>query len=187
MKILIIDDSNDLREIYAEIFKASGFEVEEATDGVEGLDKALKIRPDVILTGIIMPRMDGFSMKEMLAKNVATSSIPVFISSHRGREEDRKRAEELGCQGFFVQGLDTPKEVVEKVKAISSGDEYKLRIYENEPDALRIAGKLGLKEKLQCQKCGTALIISLRPFNSASENNFYASFVCPKCGKAGNV
>lgn len=183
MKILIIDDSNDLREIYVEIFKASGFEVEEATDGVEGLDKALKIRPDVILTGIIMPRMDGFSMKEMLSKNVATSNIPVFISSHRGREEDRIKSEKMGCQGFFVQGLDTPKEVVERIKTVASGEEYKLRLYENDLDAFKIVSKLGLKEKMQCPKCSETLIISLKPLNSSGENKFYASFICPKCQK----
>lgn len=182
-KILIIDDDSALREIYADIFKANGFEVEEAVDGMEGLDKALKIIPDAIFTGIIMPKMDGFSMKEMLGKNVATSNIPVFVSSHRGREEDRQKAEELGCKGFFVQGLDMPKDIVEKIKNAMGDGEYKLKVSGNEMDAARIVGDLGLNEKLQCQKCGGELALSLKPVNSASENKFYASFVCPKCEK----
>jgi len=182
-KILVVDDDSTLREIYADIFRANGFEVEEAADGMEGLDKALKIRPDAILSGIIMPKMDGFSLKEMLSKNVATNSIPVFVSSHRGREEDRQKAEELGCKGFFVQGLDMPKDIVEKIKNTTGDGEYKLKVSGSELDASRIVGDLGLGEKLHCQKCGEELVVSLRPIDSSSENKFYASFVCPNCGK----
>lgn len=178
-----MDDDITLREIYTELFRNNGFEVEEAADGMEGLDKALKNRPDVIITGIIMPKMDGFSMKEMLAKNVATSQIPVFVSSHRGREEDRQKAEQLGCQGFFVQGLDMPKDVVEKVKQIFGGGEYKLKISQDKLDASKIGKDIGLKEKLQCQKCGGEMVMSLKPIDSVSDNKFYASFVCPNCTK----
>lgn len=85
-KILLVDDDEMIRGIYSEVFRNNGFEVEEARDGLEGLEKARSIIPDIIFTGIIMPKMEGFDLMEALKKNVATSQIPVFISSHLGRE-----------------------------------------------------------------------------------------------------
>jgi len=86
-KILIVDDDVMTREMYVNVFKQSGYEVFEAGDGVDGLDVASRELPDVIFTGIIMPRMSGFELMEALRKAVATSKIPVVISSHIGREE----------------------------------------------------------------------------------------------------
>ena len=102
-KILIVDDADVIRETYAQIFKQKKAQVISAKDGVEGLDLATKEMPDVIMTGIIMPRMDGFQLIKALKENVQTSEIPIAILSHLGREDDRKKAEELGIVNFIVQ------------------------------------------------------------------------------------
>ena len=60
-KILLIDDDNDVRRWYEGVFKESGFDVMVASDGLEGLNIAMKEKPDLIFTGIIMPKMDGQS------------------------------------------------------------------------------------------------------------------------------
>ena len=64
-KMLLVDDDVDTQSLYAEVFRAAGFEVREAKDGLEGLDMATAERPDVVFTGIIMPRMDGFALTEV--------------------------------------------------------------------------------------------------------------------------
>ena len=115
IKILVVEDDKNLRNMYANVFRESGFEVTEAEDGIEGLDRATVENPDVIFTGIMMPRMDGFSMIESLRKNVATAETPILISSHMGREEDRQKANTLGVRFFVIKGYITPKELVEKV------------------------------------------------------------------------
>lgn len=182
IKILIVDDDDITRGIYAEVFKKNGFDVTEALDGVDGLDKATKNVPDVIFTGIIMPRMDGFAFVEALKKNMATSNIPVAISSHMGREEDQKRAKELGAGDFITRDMNTPNEAVERIKAMLNLTEYRIKFYANEPDALRLAKDMHFNEKFKCASCGAETILSLH-LKNVSEHEFLAKFVCSRCGK----
>jgi len=181
-KILIVDDDDLVRGMYVNVFKRNGFEVEEAIDGVEGLDKTTKSMPDVIFTGIIMPRMDGFAMVEALKKNIATSSIPVIISSHMGREDDRKRATELGVADFITRDMCTPNEAVERVKTALHMVEYRLKFNFNELDAIKLAQDMHFNEKMQCNSCLGDAVLSLH-LRDAQSHEFSAKFVCSKCGK----
>ncbi|MFA6383252.1 MAG: response regulator [Parcubacteria group bacterium] len=182
IKILIIDDDDATRSLYAEVFKRHGFDVAEAVDGVEGLDKASINIPDVIFTGIIMPRMDGFALMEALKKNMVTSSIPVAVSSHMGREEDQKRAKELGAGDFIPRDMNTPNEVVERIKVMLNLAKYKIKFYTDELDALKLAQDMHLNEKFQCASCGGEAILSLH-LKEVASHEFIAKFVCSKCGK----
>jgi PleD family two-component response regulator len=180
-KILIVDDDGDIRSMYAQVFKKNGFEVEEAVDGLNGLDRASKNIPDIIFTGIIMPRMDGFDFMNSLKKNVATSKIPIIISSHIGREEDRKKAMEMGAKDFIVKTMNTPNEIVERVKRMLNPNVYKLKISETELDGKRLIGDLGLGNELKCKSCGEGLLFSVEKINS-NDKYFRTEIVCPKCG-----
>ena len=62
LSILLIDDDLDTRTLYAEFLRGAGFGIREAGDGLEGLEMVSQIMPDVIITGIIMPRLDGFGL-----------------------------------------------------------------------------------------------------------------------------
>jgi len=181
LKILLVDDDETIRGMYDDIFKKEGFEVFEAIDGVDGLDKATKNIPDVIFTGIVMPTMDGFQLMEALKKNVVTSNIPVVISSHLGREEDQKKARELGAKEFFVRGLYTPHEIIDKIRALFKADEYKLKFNVVEVDAKKIISDMQFSENFKCSKCGSELILSMKPVG-AKKNEFVAKFICPECG-----
>lgn len=181
LKILLVDDDAVVRGTYAEVFAKEGFEVSEASDGLEGLDKATKDVPDIIFTGIIMPKMDGFAFKEALAKNVSTSGIPVFISSHMGREEDRQKSQELGAKGFIVLGMISPREVVEKIKAIFEKKEYKIKFDGSELDAKNLAQDFHLNSQYLCPNCYSRMIMVLK-ISDTEKNEFMARFACPKCG-----
>ncbi len=181
-KILIVDDDEPIRSLYAEIFKNKGFEVIEAVDGLDGMEKALANLPDVIFTGIIMPRMDGFGLKEALEKNVATSNIPVVMSSHMGREEDRKKAVTAGIKDFFVLDLVTPKEVVARVLALFGSEKYELKLNIADIDTVRLIQNLKLKEKFLCVDCGEELVLELK-ITDIEKREFLGKITCPKCGK----
>ncbi|EKD46928.1 MAG: Transcriptional regulator [uncultured bacterium] len=183
LKILLVDDDTNLREMYAEIFQNANFDVAQANDGVEGLDMASKELPDVIFTGIIMPRMDGFSMIESLQKTVMTANIPIVISSHMGREEDRVRAEKLGVKDFIVRGNTRPVEVIERINAlfIVAGDEYEIAFDAFELGAQQLAKDLSFQASYKCLDCGEKLVLNLKLTNPR-ERTFEARFVCPKCG-----
>jgi len=182
---LLVDDDEAIRNMYAEVFKKEGFEVSEAVDGVDGLDKATKNTPSVIFTGIIMPRMDGFQLMEALKKNVGTSGIPVVISSHLGREEDQRRAQELGAKEFFVRGYFTPYEIVEKIRAIFQLSEYRLKINPTELDAAKIVKDMHFEENFKCGSCGGELVLSLK-LTDVKNHDFSGKFICSQCNKIQN-
>ena len=183
-KILIVDDDLTLRNIYAEIFRRNDFDVLEASDGVDGLDIATKELPDIIFTGIIMPRMDGFSLKEALAKNVSTANIPVVMNSHMGREEDRTRAMALGVKDFIIQGMVTPKEVVEKMKVMlgNSAKGYKIRLNSSELDAQELASDLDFNSNFLCKNCASDLILEM-VIKDVRSHEFAGKIICPNCGE----
>lgn len=182
LKILIVDDDESARGMYVEIFANSEFDVVEAKDGVEGLDVATREIPDVIFTGIMMPRMDGFAMMEALKKNLQTNNIPVVISSHMGREEDRQRANVLGARDFIMRGTTTPNQVVKRIKDLFlEGGEYRIEFNAYSLDAQKLARAAGLNNDFQCLDCGEKVIIELK-LKNPKERLFEARFVCPKCG-----
>lgn len=178
-KILIVDDDDIIRETYAQIFRQKSAEVLIAKDGVEGLDVATKENPDVIMMGIIMPRMDGFQLIKALRENVQTSEIPIAILSHLGREEDRKKAEELGITNFIVQGTMTPNEIVDKIKGLTqAGNVFKLSFDPYAWDAPRL-GKLIGNDKFSCPSCNEKIIIEVT--TKKEGRGFDGILKCPKC------
>ena len=185
LKILLVDDEELIRTTYAEVFKKHDFGVEEAVDGVEGLDKATKNIPDVIFTGIIMPRMDGFALIEALKKNVATSVVPVVISSHMGREEDKNKAKEMGVKDFIARDFVTPNQAVERVLAIFTAEEYRLKFSPGELDAPKLAKDMNFRENFQCPNCGGQLAIVVK-MKDARTKEYSAKFICPQCNQAQN-
>lgn len=184
LKILLVDDDVELREMYADVFKNADYEVFEAGDGIEGLDIASKKLPDIIFTGIVMPRMDGFTMMETLKKTVMTSSIPIVISSHMGREEDHQRANALGAKDFIIRNVTKPIEVLGRISALfeKSKDEYNLEFNPEKLDAINLKKDLSFQERFLCLDCGEGLVLNLK-LKSAKERIFEAKFVCLKCGK----
>ena len=117
-KVIIIDDDNEKRCVYAEKFVAEGFLVEEAINGKEGLKKIIQSPPDLIFTGIQMPEMDGFTMVEQIKKDSALGRIPIMINSHLGRKEDQEHSRSLGCNEFIYYGMVPFNEVVERAKKL---------------------------------------------------------------------
>ncbi len=181
-KILVIDDDQETRDMYADILREAGFQVAEAQDGLEGLDSATRETPDAIFTGIIMPRMDGFTMMEALKKNVATSSIPVIVSSHMGREEDRQKAVALGAKDFIVRYLTSPKEAADRIRHIfeSAGSAFFVDFDAYAMDAQKLARESGINDDFQCMNCSQKM--SLKLTSVPDSGDFKAKFVCQNCG-----
>jgi CheY-like chemotaxis protein len=93
--VLVIDDSGDTREVYAVLLRLEGFSVEGASDGREGLRKAAELRPDIIITDLSMPVMDGWQTIRRLRADERTRRIPIIACSG----EDAPRGARLvgGC------------------------------------------------------------------------------------------
>ncbi len=128
-KLLIVDDDQFLRDMMAAAFEQDGFAVTVAADGQEAWDKlGAGYVPDVVLTGILMPRMSGFDLVRNMQAEKKLAPIPVAIFSHRGRDEDKKTARDLSADDFIIQGLVPLTEIVRRVRALT-GDVRSYRIY----------------------------------------------------------
>jgi len=118
-KILIVDDDVFLLDMYALKFSQNNFEVTVGNSGAAGLEKLSGgLKPDIILTDIIMPEMDGFEMLEKInAEKLAESSVKVILSN-KGQQADVERGTSLGASGYIIKANSTPAEVVRQVLEI---------------------------------------------------------------------
>ena len=91
--ILVVDDDRDTRELYRACFDLSGFVTAEAASGAEAIAAAHRVRPDVVLTDLILPDFDGFEVAQRLKRDVATANIRVILLTGYGIADlDRKAA-----------------------------------------------------------------------------------------------
>jgi len=115
-KILMVEDDRFLRKIYRDKLTRAGFEFIEATNGIEGTNKVISEKPDLVLLDLILPRKNGFDVLIDMKRNKNTKDIPVIILSNLGQESDVKRGLALGAQDYLVKTEVSLSEVVDKVK-----------------------------------------------------------------------
>lgn len=121
-KILLIEDDSLMIRMYQRKFKADGYELETALNGVEGFNKAKTFSPNLILLDIMMPKMNGLEVLKKLKHDAKTSHIPVVILTNLGAsEDDIDRGLELGAVAYLVKSANRPDQVVSKVKEILAG------------------------------------------------------------------
>ena len=102
MKILLVDDNGENREILRLIMEKQGNEVVEAEDGQDGLNKALDDKPDLIISDILMPNMDGFQFLKNMKNSELLKSIPfIFYSAVYTGSKDKDLACSLGALAFL--------------------------------------------------------------------------------------
>ncbi|MGH9901603.1 MAG: diguanylate cyclase [Pyrinomonadaceae bacterium] len=105
--VLVVDDDPDKRQLLAFAMQMEGYEVRTAEDGVSGLAAAESHQPDLIITDVMMPNMDGYEMAERLRANPQTRFIPIIIqSAARGDARDVRRGSEVGALGYMTDPTD---------------------------------------------------------------------------------
>jgi DNA-binding response OmpR family regulator len=117
-KILIVEDDKFLRELITKKLKDEGYETVGAGDGEEGLDKAKKESPDMVLLDLILPGIDGFEVLSKIKDDPALSSIPVVILSNLGQREEVEKGLKMGAVDYMIKAHFTPGEITEKVKTV---------------------------------------------------------------------
>ncbi len=119
LHILVVDDSVNTREIEKSILEAYGYVVELAEDGMEAMEKAREFKYDIIVTDIEMPRLDGFSLTEMLRKDETYKDTPVIIVTSRGKEEDKRRGIAVGANAYIVKGTFDQSNLLETIQNLA--------------------------------------------------------------------
>jgi CheY-like chemotaxis protein len=102
-KILVVEDEVTNQEVAEVILKNQGFQTLVASNGKEGIEKALTEKPDLILMDILMPVLDGLSATEILKKDDRTKNIPIVAVTAKASNTDRREAEAAGCDGFLTK------------------------------------------------------------------------------------
>jgi len=110
-KILLIDDNEGLRQFISDFLRWRNFIVIEARDGLEGWQLAISQKPDLILSDIDMPRMDGYGLLEKLHQDMGMATTPIILLSGIVTDESRDNALRLGAADFLAKPF-LPDEVL---------------------------------------------------------------------------
>lgn len=120
-KILLVEDDNNLREIYGARLTAEGYDIVSAPDGEEALAIAVKEKPDLIITDVMMPKISGFDMLDILRNAPETKNTKVIMMTALSQAEDKERADKLGADLYLVKSQVTLEDVAASVKSILEG------------------------------------------------------------------
>lgn len=115
-KILLIEDEEIMVNLLQKKLTEEGYKIEIARDGIEGLEKAKLVKPNLILLDIVMPKMGGLEVLEEMQKDKKLKKIPVIIISNSGQPVEIDKAQKLGAKDWLIKTEFDPQEVIEKVK-----------------------------------------------------------------------
>lgn len=117
-KIMVVEDDAALREIYSIRITAEGYQVVSAADGEEALSVAVRERPDLILSDVMMPKISGFDMLDILRATPETANIHVIMMTALSDETQRARGEQLGADKYLVKSQVGIEDVVAAIHEV---------------------------------------------------------------------
>ncbi len=121
-KIMLVEDDNNLREIYEARLLAEGYEIVAAKDGEEALALAVKERPDLIISDVMMPKISGFDMLDILRSTPETKDTKVIMMTALSQAEDKTRADKLGADRYLVKSQVTLEDVAKVAHDVLTGE-----------------------------------------------------------------
>jgi DNA-binding response OmpR family regulator len=115
-KILLVEDDDSLASVYTTRLEAEGFDIKRVPNGEDALSAALSFRPDLILLDVMMPKVSGFDVLDILRNTPETANLKVVMLTALSQESDKARADELGVDDYLVKSQVVIADVVERVK-----------------------------------------------------------------------
>lgn len=160
MKVLVVDDLELSRRSLRKIFASAGYEVLTASDGVEAVEKLERDQPDLVVTDILMPRMDGFQLCRAVKENPDTSEIPVvFYTGSYVDDKDREFGMSLGASAYLCKPME-PRELLSAIAASlgQRAPDLRPRRHSLEQFASHYADRLAHKLQDKIQELNRALV-----------------------------
>lgn len=117
-KVLIIEDDPPYRKIYKKKFEISGYTVEIAENGIDGLQKMRSFQPDIVFVDLMMPRMDGFQVLDAAKADPSIQNIPMAVLTNLSSPDATQKALERGVAAVLVKSDTEPWMIVEKANEI---------------------------------------------------------------------
>jgi twitching motility two-component system response regulator PilH len=115
--ILVVDDSPTEIHIFKKILEKQGYDIIEAKDGQEGIDKAIQAHPDLIVMDVVMPVLNGFQATRQLKNNEKTADIPVIMVTTKDQKTDINWGMRQGANEYLVKPV-APAELLSKIRAL---------------------------------------------------------------------
>ena len=117
-KIMVVEDDASLREIYSIRITAEGYDVVSAGDGEEALAVAVREKPDLILSDVMMPKISGFDMLDILRSTPETANIKVIMMTALSADDQRERGERLGANRYLVKSQVGIEDVINAIHEV---------------------------------------------------------------------
>ena len=134
-KIMVVEDEASLREIYSIRITAEGYDVVTAGDGEEALAVAVREKPDLILSDVMMPKISGFDMLDILRSTPETANIRVIMMTALSAEDQRQRGERLGADRYLVKSQVGIEDVINSIHEVLGDKEVPATAPKSEPTA----------------------------------------------------
>jgi len=115
-KILIVDDNQDSRELAVKVLKNKGYQMIEAIDGEEALEKAVAEKPDLILMDISIPKITGYEVTRKLKSQADFKATPIIALTAHAMKGDKEKALEAGCDGYISKPINV-HELPDQIKS----------------------------------------------------------------------
>ncbi len=117
--ILTVDDSRSMRDLLKLALSNAGYRVLQAEDGIEGLEVLQSEQPDVVVTDINMPRMDGFGLIEAIRANQEYRRMPILVLTTEGDSAKKNRARQAGATGWIVKPFN-PVKLIDAIRRVAA-------------------------------------------------------------------
>ena len=115
-KILLVEDDMALSAVYRSRLEIEGFDVREANNGEDALSATVEYRPDLILLDVMMPKISGFDVLDILRNTPETANVRIIMLTALSQPKDKERAESLGADDYLVKSQVVIGDVVARVK-----------------------------------------------------------------------
>ena len=115
-KILLVEDDESLASVYVERFEAEGFEVKHVANGEDALTNAIEFKPELILLDVMMPKISGFDVLDILRNTPETANVHIIMLTALSQEKDKEKAKQLGVDDYLVKSQVVIADVVDRVR-----------------------------------------------------------------------
>lgn len=115
-KILLVEDDDGLASVYQTRLQAEGFDLKRVPNGEDALAAALEYKPDLILLDVMMPKVSGFDVLDILRNTPETINVKVIMLTALSQDADKQRAESLGVDDYLVKSQVVIADVVDRIK-----------------------------------------------------------------------
>ncbi len=115
-KVLLVEDDDALANVYLTRLQAEGFDVKRVPNGEDALAAAIEYRPELILLDVMMPKVSGFDVLDILRNTPETANVKVIMLTALSQDTDKQRAEQLGADDYLVKSQVVIADVVERIK-----------------------------------------------------------------------